>query len=80
MFQNGLWVQNESVVYWFCSSVRICCCPGKGMFNPLFFNNSKFTYFLHDSDWMFGRLYTSIKAMRKNAIRMPPFYGTFTQH
>ena len=32
---------------------------------PLFHYNSNFTNFLH-SDWLFGRLYTSIKAMRKN--------------
>ena len=32
--------------------------------------NSNFTNFLH-SDWLFGRLYTSIKAMRKNTQFSP---------
>ena len=33
-------------------------------------NNSNFTNFLH-YDWLFGRLYTSIKAMRKNTQFSP---------
>ena len=33
-------------------------------------NNSNLTYFLH-SGWLFGRLYTSIKAMRKNTPFSP---------
>ena len=33
-------------------------------------NNSNLTNFLH-SDWLFGRLYTSIKAMRKNTQFSP---------
>ena len=33
-------------------------------------NNSNFTNFLH-SDWLFGRLYTSIKAMHKNTQFSP---------
>ena len=37
----------------------------RGTFGSLRVYNSNFTNFLH-SDWLFGRLYTSIKAMRKN--------------
>ena len=39
-------------------------------FYMLYPNNSNFTNFLH-SDWLFGRLYTSIKAMRKNTQFLP---------
>ena len=33
----------------------------------LFVNNSNLTNFVH-FDWLFGRLYTSIKAMRKDTL------------